>query len=238
MEFGTHRLDDDRRTLDGPDGPIHLERQVFDVLRHLIVNRHRVVPKVELLDEVWGDRFVSESALTSRIKAARRAIGDDGRAQHSIRTVHGIGYRFVAEVSVEDSVGDGDAGGGSPATDQARRLPEPRTRLIGRDTDLAALVDLLDETRLVSLVGPGGVGKTTVALAAARAWCEREDRVGVWADLIPARSDEDVARVVADAAGIEGGASRSVDQLAENLAGRDLLVVLDNCEHVLEGAAG
>lgn len=71
---------------------------MFDVLAHLVAQRDRVVPKEELLDRVWGDRFVSESALTSRIKAARRVIGDDGAAQRSIRTVHGRGYRFVAEV--------------------------------------------------------------------------------------------------------------------------------------------
>jgi predicted ATPase len=205
------------------------------VLRYLIDHRTRVVPKEELLDEIWGDRFVSESTLTSRIKAARRAIGDDGRAQHSILTVHGVGYRFVAEVAV----GEGHAAPApSPApADTDTRLPEPRTRLIGRDDELAALVGQVDEARLVGLVGPGGVGKTTIALAAARAWCERSGRPGVWADLIPARTGEDVARVVASAAGVEGEASRSVEQLAEHLGSRDVLVVLDNCEHVLAAAA-
>ncbi len=76
---------------------VAVEPQVFDVLVHLVRHRDRVVSKEELLDEVWGDRFVSESALTSRIKAARRAIGDDGTAQRVIRTVHGRGYRFVAD---------------------------------------------------------------------------------------------------------------------------------------------
>jgi pimeloyl-ACP methyl ester carboxylesterase/DNA-binding winged helix-turn-helix (wHTH) protein len=77
---------------------VHVEPQVFDVLVHLIHHRDRVVPKHELLDVVWGDRFVSESALTSRLKAARRAIGDDGQQQRVILTVHGVGYRFVATV--------------------------------------------------------------------------------------------------------------------------------------------
>jgi pimeloyl-ACP methyl ester carboxylesterase/DNA-binding winged helix-turn-helix (wHTH) protein len=78
---------------------VHVEPQVFEVLTHLLANRDRVVPKTELLDVVWGGRFVSESALTSRLKAARRAVGDDGRQQRVIATVHGIGYRFVAPVS-------------------------------------------------------------------------------------------------------------------------------------------
>jgi DNA-binding winged helix-turn-helix (wHTH) protein len=78
--------------------PVPVEPQVFDVLCYLLQHRDRVVSKEELLDNVWGDRFVSESALTSRIKEARRTVGDDGQAQRVIRTVHGRGYRFVAEL--------------------------------------------------------------------------------------------------------------------------------------------
>ncbi len=77
---------------------VRVEQQVFRVLLHLIENRSRLVTKAELLDAVWGDRFVSESALTSRLKAARRAVGDDGQQQRVIATVHGVGYRFVAPV--------------------------------------------------------------------------------------------------------------------------------------------
>ena len=78
---------------------VHVEPQVLDVLAHLIANRNRLVPKAELLDAVWGDRFVSESALTSRLKEARRAVGDDGQRQQVIATVHGRGYRFIAQVT-------------------------------------------------------------------------------------------------------------------------------------------
>lgn len=82
--------------------PVRLERQVFAVLVHLVANRDRVVPKAELLDAVWGNRFVSDSALTSRLKDARRAVGDDGHQQKAIATVHGVGYRFVADVEVDE----------------------------------------------------------------------------------------------------------------------------------------
>jgi pimeloyl-ACP methyl ester carboxylesterase/DNA-binding winged helix-turn-helix (wHTH) protein len=84
----------------------HVEPQVFDVLVYLIRHRQRVVPKSELLDNVWGDRFVSESALASRLKSARRAVGDDGSSQRVIRTVFGRGYQFVAPVAER---GDGQA---------------------------------------------------------------------------------------------------------------------------------
>ncbi len=76
-----------------------MEPQVFDVLAYLIDHRDRIVPKVELLDNIWGDRFVSESALTSRIKTARRLLGDDGTSQRFIETVRGRGYRFIADVT-------------------------------------------------------------------------------------------------------------------------------------------
>src|SRR5690606_6519811 len=103
FEFGEFAIDTDRFELRRRGEMLHVEPQVFDVLRYLVEHRDRVVPKDELLDNVWGNRFVSESALTSRIKAARQAVGDDGRAQHVIGTVHGRGYRFVADVVARES---------------------------------------------------------------------------------------------------------------------------------------
>jgi len=98
---------------------VALEPQAFDVLAYLVAHRDRVVPKEELMDAVWGGRFVSETAVTSRIKQARRAVGDDGQAQRLIRTLHGRGYRFVADVEVAD----GDAAAGA--------VPEPRAEPSG-----------------------------------------------------------------------------------------------------------
>lgn len=98
--FEDCELDAGRYELRRAGQAVHVEPQVFDVLAYLIAHRDRVVTKIELLESVWGDRFVSESALTSRIKAARRAVGDDGTAQRAIRTVHGRGYQFVAAVEV------------------------------------------------------------------------------------------------------------------------------------------
>ena len=71
---------------------------MFEVLAYLVRHRDRVVPRTELLDEIWGSRFVTDSALASRVKAARKAVGDSGREQGVIRTVHGRGYQFLAPV--------------------------------------------------------------------------------------------------------------------------------------------
>jgi pimeloyl-ACP methyl ester carboxylesterase/DNA-binding winged helix-turn-helix (wHTH) protein len=97
--FDRGELDVDRYELRVDGALVRVEPQVFNLLAALLRERHRVVSKDELLDTVWGNRFVSESALTSRVKAVRQAIGDDGRSQRLIRTVHGRGYQFVGEVT-------------------------------------------------------------------------------------------------------------------------------------------
>jgi pimeloyl-ACP methyl ester carboxylesterase/DNA-binding winged helix-turn-helix (wHTH) protein len=96
--FGEFELDIRRFELRRAGVVVGIEPQVFDVLALLVRERDRVVGKDELLDTVWGSRFVSESTLTSRIKALRRAVGDDGKAQRLVRTAHGRGYQFVAPV--------------------------------------------------------------------------------------------------------------------------------------------
>ena len=101
--FGSFVVDDDTVEITGPDGVREVEPQVFDVLRYLVEQRGRLVTKEELLDNVWGDRFVSESALTTRIKQARRAVDDDGATQWAIKTVHGRGYRFLPDVAIDNA---------------------------------------------------------------------------------------------------------------------------------------
>jgi DNA-binding winged helix-turn-helix (wHTH) protein/pimeloyl-ACP methyl ester carboxylesterase len=101
---------------DGAHVPI--EPQAFDVLVHLVRHRDRVVSKAELMDEVWGGRFVTETAVTSRIKQARRALGDDGQSQRMIRTVHGRGYRFVPEL-----LGNPEPSPGMPSADAPPAAP-------------------------------------------------------------------------------------------------------------------
>jgi pimeloyl-ACP methyl ester carboxylesterase/DNA-binding winged helix-turn-helix (wHTH) protein len=96
--FGEFVVDVGAREIRRAGTPVAVEPQVFDVLVVLLRERHRVVTKNELLDEVWHTRMVSESALTTRIKALRRALGDDGQTQSVIRTAHGHGFRFVAAV--------------------------------------------------------------------------------------------------------------------------------------------
>ncbi len=169
---------------------VRIEPQVFDVLAYLVEHRERVVSKEELLDEIWGDRFVSESALTTRIKMARRAVGDDGRAQRLIRNSHGRGYQFIGEVVSSAAREPNERS--IPESSQSEpdvRVP-PAASPTKQAADFALLVDeefafvgrehLLDEAsvhveRAVSggsgallIGGEPGIGKTRLAAEIAR----------------------------------------------------------------------
>ena len=180
--FLGYELDTDRVALRCDGVPRHVEPQVFDVLVHLVAARGRVVAKEELLDEIWGNRFVSESALTSRVKSARQAVGDSGSEQRVIRTVHGRGYEFVAVVverASSDDVTDAEdldlseSAERSPSGTATSNLPFPVNSLIGRQSLLDELREELESSRLVTLVGPGGVGKTSVAFELVRQVADR-----------------------------------------------------------------
>lgn len=99
--FGDFELDESQFELRRSGVPVHLEPQVFDLLAFLVHHRDRVVSKEEILQAIWGNRFVGDSAITTRIKAARRAVGDSGEGQRIIRTVRQRGYQFVGELIPE-----------------------------------------------------------------------------------------------------------------------------------------
>ncbi|WP_353807432.1 alpha/beta fold hydrolase [Agromyces sp. SYSU T00194] len=107
--FDAYALDTARLQLRRDGDPVHVEPRAFDVLVHLVERRERVVTKEELLDAVWGDRFVSEAALTTALRTARRAVGDSGEAQRVVRTVHGRGYQFVADAALERPAAEASA---------------------------------------------------------------------------------------------------------------------------------
>ncbi|CAN5466505.1 hypothetical protein BH23ACT3_BH23ACT3_09640 [soil metagenome] len=218
---------------------VRVEPQVFDLLCCLLRRRGEVVRKEELLDEVWGDRFVSESALTTRMKSLRRAVGDDGSRQGVIRTVHGKGYEFVAEVRVVDHPQSPDRW--SDASGSARRpmvLPAALQSLIGRDEMLRLLADELAVNRLVTLVGTGGVGKKSVGLELARRVAGRfRDGVQV-VELVTVTDGGATSEAFATALDVNTRHRSSIeDAIVDVLRPRHELLVLDNCEHLVEPVA-
>ena len=176
--FGEFAVDADSIEVAGPDGSRDVEPQVFDVLLYLVEQHGRLVTKEELLDNIWGDRFVSESALTTRIKQARRAVDDDGQRQWAIKTVHGRGYRFVPSVSVED-----DASREQPLTLPDELRADTRRLFCGREVERRQCVEVLAATSAdrpfgwVWILGEPGIGKTRLAAEVADAAHRRGDRV-------------------------------------------------------------
>jgi DNA-binding winged helix-turn-helix (wHTH) protein len=156
--FAGVELDREARELRRGGALVPVEPQVFDVLAYLAEHRDRLVTKEELLDEVWGNRFVSDSAVTSRIKSARGAVGDSGREQRVIRTIHRRGFRLVAEVVARDARATGEV-----AVDTS-----PVDELVGRDDELAAVLAALRPGRAVFVVGEPGVGKSHLVREAVR----------------------------------------------------------------------
>lgn len=241
IEFNDCELDLDRVVLRRGGSDVPVEPQVFDVLQFLAERHGEVVRKEELLDEIWGDRFVSESALTSRMKSARRAVGDDGTRQAVIRTVHGKGYEFVAEVRIvggRADVRDGDDDRGNAFGEPARELPIALQRLIGRDEFLAALIEELGESRLITLVGSAGVGKTSLGMELARAVASHYAD-GVFVVELVTVDDRDAAYAsIAGALGVNTGLGLSIeDAIVDVLRARSTLLLLDNCEHLVEPVA-
>src|SRR6266852_1991677 len=232
-EFPPFRLDPVNQCLWHGDGlaeeRILLAPKAFAVLRYLVEHPGRLVAHAELLEALWPKTYVQPEVLKSHIAAIRAVLGDDARKPIFIETLSRRGYRFIAPVTE-----------GAPARpSRMTNLPEAVSELIGREAELRAVTALATEHRLVSLVGAGGIGKTRLGLEVARHLLTRfPDGVFV-AELGPLSSPELVPATVASALGltlVAGTVSR--DGVAAAVGTKKLLLVIDNCEHVIEAAAG
>jgi predicted ATPase/DNA-binding winged helix-turn-helix (wHTH) protein len=237
VAFGRFWVLPHRREVLADGQPIKLGGRAFDVLMALIEARGAVVGKDALMARVWADQFVEMHNLEAQISAVRAAFGAD---RDLIRTVARRGYQFTGEIrepsaSPDEGTGTGSTAAGLPPTN----LPAPVSELIGRDAEIAEVVSLIGAHRLVSLTGAGGIGKTQLALAAAREVLPHFAD-GVWLAELSSLADPGlVPATVAAAVGLElGGGEVSAQRVAQALADRPLLLVLDTCEHVIAAAAG
>jgi predicted ATPase/DNA-binding winged helix-turn-helix (wHTH) protein len=240
VEFRRFRVVPHRREVLVDGRPIKLGGRDFDVLMALIEVPGAVVSKDALMSRVWAGRIVEENSLQGAISALRKAFGAD---RDLIRTVAGRGYQFTGETHVW-SAGDSErtAPGVTPAATEPHRpltnLPESVSELIGREAEVSEVTDLVTTQRLVTLIGEGGIGKTRLGLEVVRHLLpEFPDGVRV-AELAPLSDPELVPVTVATVLGLELGAGTiSTERVANALGAKQLMLVLDNCEHVIAAAA-
>jgi DNA-binding winged helix-turn-helix (wHTH) protein len=236
ISFGRFRLLAARRLLLEGEKPVRLGSRAFDILATLVERAGEVVSKQELIARAWPQTFVEEANLKIQVSALRRALGDGQGGHRYVVTVPGRGYNFVSPVRLQEPTQVPLPPTIAPAG--VHNLPLAVTRMIGRDEAVAALVSRLSRQRLVTIVGPGGIGKTTVALAVAERMIANYEH-GVWlVDLAPLGYPHLVPSAVATVLGLEMRTEDPLPGLVAGLRDRRMLLVLDNCEHVIDAAAG
>ncbi len=218
-----------RLTRDGRD--LAVEPKAFAVLLQLLAHPGQLLSRDDLLDAVWGHSYVTPSTLSRIIAQLRRALADDGERSRYIQTVHGLGYRFIASLKDQQLEQAAALRCAPPAH---ARLPERTDSLIGRDDDLDQLGRLLQDARLVTIAGAGGIGKTQAALEVARRGAAGFPD-GVW--LLDCTSQTDADGLARWLAGlfdlrVAADAGELTARLGELLRARHVLLVFDNCERI------
>src|SRR5580704_13527262 len=236
ISFGPYRLVAAQRLLLEGDTPVRLGSRAFDILAALVERAGEMVSKEELIARAWPTTFVEEANLKIQVSALRRALGDGQGDHRYIATVVGRGYNFVAPIRKEEPSRASPSPTIAPAA--LHNLPSATTRMIGRADIATTLATQLAHQRLVTIVGPGGIGKTTVGLAVAERMIGAYEH-GVWmVDLAPLRDPGLVPSAVATVLGLETRSEDPLPSLIAALRDSRVLLLLDNCEHVIDAAAG
>jgi len=232
--FGAFRLLPGRQLLVLDGSAVKLGGRAFELL-HLLVRRSgELITKDELMTAAWPDIFVHESNLKVNIHSLRRSLGDTQKQPTYIATIAGRGYRFVAPV--QQGVADVADAGVAPESGGPGGMP-PARDVVAREQEIAHLLAQLRGRSQVTVVGPAGVGKTTVAVAAARVF-EAECPDGVrFVDLSTIDDPTLLPSALVAALGLRGDRGDALTAVVDHLRQRSILVLLDNCEHVLPAVA-
>jgi predicted ATPase/DNA-binding winged helix-turn-helix (wHTH) protein len=233
--FGPFRLLPARQLLLRGEKAVRIGGRALDILTALVERPGELVTKSELFARAWPDTTVDEGNLKVNMAVLRRALEEGPDTPQYIATVVGRGYRFVAPVQLlEPVVLPALASAPSMPT---HNLPISTTRIFGRADAIAAIRRDLDQSRLVSIVGPGGIGKTTVAIAVSEQAIEAFTE-GVWlVDLAPLKDADRAPHAIAAALRLEAHSADMLSVLCAFLRSRQTLLVLDSCEHIIEGVA-
>ena len=234
LSFGPFDFIPAQRLLMRDGTALRLGSRAFDVLNTLVERAGDVVSKEDIIAAVWPNTYVDEANLRVHISSLRKALGEDQLPAPLIENVPGRGYAFVAPISRperrlrEDIIG---------IDVRQSNLPLSVVRPLGRESFIEGLVEQLRQRRLLSIVGPGGMGKTTVAVAAAEMVSSDYPDGIAFVDLGTMNRPDLIVPGLLSAVEQASGANGSVRDLWSFLRGRSMLLVLDNCEHLIAPVA-
>src|ERR1700722_5121150 len=232
LSFGPFSLFVGERVLKKADESIPLGGRALDILIALVERAGEVVTHRELISTVWPGVTVEDANLRAQIAALRKALGGGRDGARYVSNVAGRGYCFVAPVT-RPSARQLVPITGITLTERVQKLPPRLTRMVGRDDTVRSLAHQLEMWRFVSIVGPGGVGKTTVAISVAHTLVDGFHDAVFFIDLAALTDPQLVPTAVASALGLMVQTQDPLLGLLTLIGDRKILLVLDNCEHVI-----
>src|SRR6266404_1606763 len=232
LSFGPFELSIGNRLLTNGAKVVPLGARAMDLLIVLVEQANELVGRRTLIERVWPKRGAEQVSLRVHISALRKALEQSDPGRRYIANVPGRGYSFVVPVTSRSSQTSGDLKSSSRS-----RLPARLMRMLGRRDALAAIQMKLAEQKFVTIVGPGGIGKTTVAIAVAHEMSAIFDGQVHFVDLGALGGASLVAPAVATALGVSVQTNNVVPALIDRLQEKPTLIVLDCCEHLIDGAS-
>src|ERR1700692_3827403 len=236
LSFGPFSLFAAERLLKKGDEAVPLGGRALDILIALAERAGEVVTRKELISTVWPDVTVEEANLRFQKAALRKALGDGRDGARYISNISGRGYCFVAPVTRSTAARTVPVTA-IATTERVQRLPPRPARMVGRDDTVRCLAEQIQMWRFVSIVGPGGIGKTTVAISVAHALIDGFHNAVFFIDLAALTDPQLVPTAIASALGFAVQTQDPVVSLLAFIGDRRILLVLDNCEHVIGVAA-